>query len=94
LQLNKNIVCCKHIEYLLEISKIFLESLEVNNNVVNVDSRELTIISKKFVNLTLNVRKRVFVFYYNNVKEFLFTITYYCKLVTILEMYALLVEER
>jgi len=48
-----------------------VEQLRKNNNIVNVDTIEVSKLTKLFVYYSLNVDKRIFEFYNNNIKLFL-----------------------
>jgi len=73
--------------------QMLVKSLKKDYNIIYVDFRILTMLSKKTIYLTLYVDKRILVFYYCYVKEFLFFIINNNKTMLIIKINALLIEE-
>ena len=59
------------------MSDMFSEYFKEYNNVINICSRVVPIISKKLIYMPLNIRYRVFKPYKNYIKLFLSIIEYY-----------------
>ena len=73
--------------------KIFVKNFEKNYNIIDIDFRILTILSKKTIYLILYIDERILVFYYYYIEEFLFSITNNNKTMLIIKINALLIEE-
>ncbi len=72
---------------------MFVKSFKKNYNIIDIDFCILTMLSKKTIYLILYIDKKILVFYYCYIEEFLFFVTNNCKTMSIIRINVLLIEE-
>ena len=77
LRFDENVVNFEHIEDLFEMCEMFLQNAKMNDNVVYIRFSESSIKSKKSIDLTLHIDRRIFVIHNSYIEAFLFAMRDY-----------------
>ena len=93
LGLDEYVVFNQYVEYLSQMSWMFFQRVRENDNVVDIDFDKFAIDSKQFVDLFLNINKRIFVIYYDDIEIFLISMTDDDEFMSIMKMNFSLIKE-